>query len=69
MKLDQLEKLGSVAIVGATGIVAKEFYEILSENKVKIPKLKLVPSSPTVNLISVSIFNFVLLNSLPTNFM
>jgi len=44
MKLDQLEKLGSIAVVGATGIVAKEFYEILSENKVKFPKLKLLAS-------------------------
>lgn len=44
MKFENLENVQSLAIVGATGMVGKEFLDILTEHKIKIPKLKLLAS-------------------------
>lgn len=44
MKFRNLERVRSLAVVGATGIVGREFLEILGENKVRIPRLKLLAS-------------------------
>ncbi|MCB0416748.1 MAG: aspartate-semialdehyde dehydrogenase [Bdellovibrionaceae bacterium] len=41
---EHLEKIESLAIVGATGLVGKEFLEILEDHKVAIPKLKFLAS-------------------------
>jgi aspartate-semialdehyde dehydrogenase len=39
-----LEKIRSVAVVGATGLVGQEFLEILAENRIKFQKLRLLAS-------------------------
>jgi aspartate-semialdehyde dehydrogenase len=39
-----LEKIRSVALVGATGLVGQEFLEILAENRIKFQKLRLFAS-------------------------
>ncbi len=39
-----LDKIGSVAVVGATGLVGLEFLELLAEHKVKFGKLRLLAS-------------------------
>ncbi len=39
-----LEKIQTVALVGATGLVGQEFLEILAENRIKFPKLRLFAS-------------------------
>lgn len=44
MKLEHLKSIQSLAIVGATGMVGKECLEILSEQGVSIPKIKLLAS-------------------------
>ncbi len=44
MKLEHLESISSIAIVGATGLVGQEFLAILAEHKIKFPKMKLLAS-------------------------
>lgn len=39
-----LEKINSLALVGATGLVGREFIDLLDEYKIRIPKLKLLAS-------------------------
>lgn len=39
-----LEKIQTVALVGATGLVGQEFLEILAEHKIKFAKLRLLAS-------------------------
>jgi aspartate-semialdehyde dehydrogenase len=41
---ENLEKIGSVALVGATGLVGQEFLEILAENRIKFKQLRLLAS-------------------------
>ncbi|MEZ4749859.1 MAG: hypothetical protein R3B54_04320 [Bdellovibrionota bacterium] len=41
---EHLEKIESLAVVGVTGLVGKEFLEILEDHKVAIPKLKFLAS-------------------------
>lgn len=45
MKFDNLESIQSLAIVGATGLVGREFLDILAEQKIKIPRIKLLASA------------------------
>jgi aspartate-semialdehyde dehydrogenase len=42
--LNYLQSVKSIAIVGATGLVGQECLSILAENKIKIPKIKLLAS-------------------------
>ena len=44
MNLSHLESIRSLAIVGATGLVGTEVLELLSEKKIKIPRIKLLAS-------------------------
>jgi aspartate-semialdehyde dehydrogenase len=44
MKISKLEEIGSLAIVGATGMVGQEFLEILEERKIKVGELKVLAS-------------------------
>lgn len=44
MLFRHLEKIRSVAVVGATGLVGQEFLEILAENRIKFQKLRLLAS-------------------------
>ncbi len=44
MKFDNLESIQSLAIVGATGLVGQECLDILTEQKIRIPNLKLLAS-------------------------
>lgn len=45
MKLDQVEAIGTFAIVGATGLVGQECLDILAEHKLRLPKIKLLASA------------------------
>jgi len=45
MDLKLVENMRSLALVGATGLVGREFLELLTERKIKIPKIKLLASS------------------------
>lgn len=44
MNLKHLEKIESVALVGATGLVGQEFLEILAEQRIKFKKLRFLAS-------------------------
>ena len=44
MKFSRLEEIQSLAVVGATGLVGREFLEILAERRIKVPELKLLAS-------------------------
>lgn len=44
MAFEQLEKIKSLAIVGATGLVGREFLTILEEARIRIPNIKLLAS-------------------------
>jgi aspartate-semialdehyde dehydrogenase len=44
MKFDHLESIESLAVVGATGLVGREFLGLLAEHKIKIPRLKVLAS-------------------------
>jgi len=44
MSFNFLEGIHSIAVVGATGLVGREFLEILAEHKLKIPKVLLFAS-------------------------
>ena len=44
MKVSRLEEIGSLAIVGATGMVGREFLNILEERKIQVGKIKLLAS-------------------------
>jgi len=48
MKFDNLEMIESLAIVGATGLVGQETLDILTENKIRIPKIRLLASQSSV---------------------
>lgn len=48
MKFSHLEKIKSLALVGATGLVGTEFLELLNEAKIRIPQIKLLASSESV---------------------
>lgn len=48
MKLTHLEGIESFAIVGATGLVGQEMLDLLCEQKIKFPKLKLLASEHSV---------------------
>lgn len=48
MRFGHLEKIRSLAIVGATGLVGREFVSILNENKIKIPMVKLLASEDSI---------------------
>lgn len=48
MKFPNLEGIGSIALVGATGLVGGEFIDLLNEHKIKIPKIKLLASGDSV---------------------
>lgn len=45
-----LEKIKSLAIVGATGLVGREFLDLLDEYKIRIPKVKLLASERSVGM-------------------
>ncbi len=44
MAFRNLEAIGSLALVGATGVVGREFLTILAEHKIRIPNLRLLAS-------------------------
>ncbi len=44
MRFSHLEKIQGLALVGATGLVGREFLEILDDYKVKIPRIRLLAS-------------------------
>ena len=44
MKFKSLESIGSLAVVGATGIVGREFLSLLDEHKICIPEIRLLAS-------------------------
>jgi len=44
VKFNQLESIRSLAVVGATGMVGREFLSILSDSKIAIPEIKLLAS-------------------------
>lgn len=48
VKFQNLEGIQSLALVGATGLVGGEFIDLLSEYKIKIPKIKLLASGDSV---------------------
>lgn len=48
MKWTSLEKISSLAVVGATGLVGKEFLSILSEHKIKFPEMRLFASEKSL---------------------
>ncbi|MBI1860679.1 MAG: aspartate-semialdehyde dehydrogenase [Deltaproteobacteria bacterium] len=48
MSFQSLEGIQSLALVGATGIVGREFLSILNDNRIKIPRLKLLASELSV---------------------
>jgi len=48
MKFDNIEMIQSLAIVGATGLVGQEFLDILTEQKLRIPKIRLLASKSSV---------------------
>lgn len=45
MKLEFLEGIRSLGIVGATGLVGQEFLELLSDYKIRVPDLRLFASA------------------------
>jgi aspartate-semialdehyde dehydrogenase len=48
MKFENLETIRSLAVVGATGIVGKEFLSLLTEFSIRIPEVKLLASESSV---------------------
>ena len=44
MKFEHLESIRSLALVGATGLVGREFLSILAEHRIRIPNIKLLAS-------------------------
>ncbi len=48
MKFNHLEKIQSLAIVGATGLVGREFVNLLQEFHIKIPRVKLLASESSI---------------------
>jgi len=48
MKFSHFNSVQSLAIVGATGLVGREFLSILSENGIRIPRVKLLASERSV---------------------
>lgn len=48
MMFSHLEAIQSLAVVGATGIVGREFLGLLEEHKIKIPELHLLASQESI---------------------
>lgn len=48
MKFGHLEKIRSLAVVGATGLVGQQFVTLLNENKIKIQRVKLLASEDSI---------------------
>lgn len=48
MKFENLKDVQSLAIVGATGLVGKEFLSLLEEDNLRIPKIRLLASKKSV---------------------
>lgn len=47
VKFEHVEAIRSLALVGATGIVGREFLNLLAENHLAVPRLKLLASERT----------------------